>query len=725
MQNRTITLGRLSFALVLGLTARSGLADSAGATPLVLDEVQVDSSRETPDDGTSGVVVTRSSVGTKTGGDIAEVPQAISVVSRTQMDQQKVQTVAQALKYTPGVFADARDDGLFDGLWIRGFGGFGGLANFNKLLDGLPMQSGQYLATPAVDAYLLDRVEVLKGPASVLYGQASPGGVVNLVSKRPTTDPLHEIEVQTGSHGERQIATDQGGALDDQGVWSYRLTALSRRADTQIDHTEDEREAIAPSLTWRPNEDTSLTFLASYQHDPSSYYTGWVPAVGSVLSSPLGKISRSFNPGEPSVDAYDREQTMFGYQFEHRFDDTWTFRQNTRYMDLNSDYKGYMVNYANPFNSVTGTLNRLADHSIEKQQTFSVDNQLQANFDTGPIDHTLLMGLEYDQARSSMRLGRSYSVSGINYLDPTYSNAAAVPATTSHTVQKPAETGVYMQDQMHWNRWTFLTGLRQDWATTRTEDHIADTHGSQKNQKLTGRVGVVYAFDNGFSPYASYSTSFEPVVGTNAQGQAFKPTEGEQYEAGIKYQPVGWDSFITLSAYQIKQKNVRTTDPDNALYYVQTGEVRIRGLELEGRANLTPQLSLLAGYSVLDPAVTKDSSASIEGNRPVSVPLNQASAWLDYALRGKFDGLSVGGGVRHIGKSYGDEANDFSVDSYNLIDAAVRYDLGKLTPKLKGWSTSVNVNNLNDKHYVASCFSEGGCFYGAGRNTLASLKYAW
>lgn len=727
MDNRCTTIGGLSFALVLGsplALAEQGGSSTAPAA-LVLEDVQIQGSAQTPTSTVDGVVATRSATGSKTDTDMAKVPQSISVVGRTQMDQQNAQTVAQALKYTPGVFADARADGLFDGLFIRGFGGFGGLANFSKLLDGLPLQSGQYLATPAVDAYLLERVDVLKGPASVLYGQASPGGVVNMVSKRPTDTPLHEVQVQAGSRGEKQVAADFSGPLDEEGVWSYRLTGMSRRADTQIDHTEEQRVAIAPSLTWRPNDDTSLTLLASYQKDPSSYYTGWVPAQGSVLGSSSGKISRHFNPGEPSVDAYDREQTLFGYQFEHRFNDTWTFRQNTRYMDLNAEYKGYMVNYTNPYSATTGELNRLADHSIEKQQSFSVDNQLQSQFATGALQHTLLLGLEYDEAKSSMRFGRSYDVAGINYLSPVYASSPGLPALSSHTVQKPQQTGLYLQDQMELGKWTFLAGLRQDWAKTRTEDKVAGSHGSQKDQDLTGRLGVVYAFDNGLSPYASYSTSFEPVVGTDAQGQAFKPTKGEQYEVGVKYQPVGWDSFITLSAFQIKQKDVRTTDPDNAFYYVQTGEVRIRGAELEGHANLTEQLSLVAGYSVLDPEVTKDTTKANEGNRPVSVPLSQASAWLDYAFGGALDGVSAGIGVRRIGKSYGDTGNDLSVDAYTLVDAALRYDLQKAAPVLRGWSVAVNVDNLNDKHYVASCFSAGGCFYGQERTAVASLKYAW
>ncbi|WP_277961085.1 TonB-dependent siderophore receptor [Pseudomonas sp. RIT-To-2] len=724
MNNRCKYIGGISLALVFG--SRMALAAQASdSSPLLLDDVQVNATAQQPSE--SGVVVTRTSAGSKTQADIADIPQSISTVSRTQMDQQKVQTVAQALKYTPGVFADSRADGLFDGLFIRGFGGFGGLANFSKLLDGLPLEAGQYLGTPAVDAYLLDRVEVLKGPASVLYGQTSPGGVVNMVSKRPTDTPLHEIELQTGSRGEKEVAADFGGPLDDQGVLSYRLTAMSRRADTQIDHTEEQRVAIAPSLTWRPDDQTSLTLLASYQKDPSSYYTGWVPAQGSVQGSSTGKISRTFNPGEPSVDAYDREQTLLGYQFEHRFNDTWTVRQNARYMDLNSLYRGYMVNYVNPYSTVPGVINRLADHSVEHVRSFNLDNQLQADFATGALQHTVLMGLQYDESRSSMRLGRSYTVSGISYVNPVYSAEAVegIPATTTDTVQKMRQTGLYLQDQAKWDKWTFMAGLRQDWVNTRTEDQVGGTNSSRSDQDLTGRLGVVYAFDNGVSPYASYSTSFEPTIGTDYQGQAFKPTKGEQYEIGVKVQPVGWDSFITLSAFQIKQKNVRTTDPENALYYVQTGEVRIRGAELEAHANLTPQLSLVAGYSVLDPEVTKDTTASTEGNRPVSVPLNQASAWVDYALRGPLDGISAGVGLRHIGKSYGDVANDVSVDAYNLIDAALRYDLQKAAAALKGWSVAVNMTNLNDKHYVASCFSAGGCFYGEGRTTLATLKYTW
>jgi len=730
MENRYVFVGGVSFVLALGLSPRALMAEDAGkpvSAPslgtVILDNVQIDATRTPFDSEVDGLVVRQSTTGTKTSANIAEVPQSISVVSRKQIEQQQAQTVAQALKYTPGVFADSRADGLFDGLFIRGFGGFGGLANFSKLLDGLPLQAGQYLATPAVDAYLLDRIDVLKGPASVLYGQASPGGVVNMVSKRPTQVPHHEIEVQAGNRGREQIATDHSGPIDDEGLWSYRVTSLSKKADTQISHTEEQRTAIASSLTWRPNDDSSLTILASYQKDPSSYYTAWVPAQGLQSGS---KIPRHFNPGEPAIDAYDREQTLFGYEFSHRFNDTWTFRQNSRYMDLNSEYKGVVIDYSNPYSAtVPGELNRLADHSVEKQQSFSVDNQLEANFSSGPFEHTLLTGLEYDQARSSIRLGRSFDVPGISYLNPVYAESVILPALSSHTVQKPVQTGLYVQDQVKWNKWTVLAGLRRDWIKTATEDKVAGSVSHVSDQALTGRFGVVYSFDNGLSPYASFSNSFEPVIGTDVKGQAFKPTKGEQYEVGIKYQPEGWDSFVTLSAFQIKQENVRTTDPDNAFYYVQTGEVRVRGAELEMHANPTAQISLLAGYSILDPEVLKDTTKSNEGNRPVSVPLSQASSWVDYTFKGTFEGLTSGVGIRRIGKSYGDTQNDFSVSAYTLIDAAVRYDFGHAVPALRGWSTAVNFSNLTDKHYIASCFTAGGCFYGTGRTALASLKYIW
>lgn len=733
MGNRLRTIGGFSFVLMFGLGARDASAQeqassdaSAPATDtMVLPAATVQATQVSDPYAVEGVVARRSTTGTKTSADIAEVPQSISVVGRTQMDQQKAQTVNEALKYTPGVFADSRADGLFDGLFIRGFGGFGGLASFSKSLDGLPMQAGQYLASPAVDAYLLERIDVLKGPASVLYGQASPGGVVNLVSKRPTTEPLHEIEVQGGSQDRKQVAADFSGPIDADGVFSYRLTGISRAVDTQIDRTQEQRIAVAPSLTWQPDDDTSLTLLASYQKDPSSYYTGWVPAQGSLLSSPTGSISRHFNPGDPSIDAYDREQTSYGYQFEHHFNSTWTLRQNLRYTDLNSEYKGVMVDYTTPFAAgSTSDLNRLADHSIEAVKSLDVDNQLQAAFATGEVEHTLLMGLEYDRARSSMRFGRAY-VAGLDYTQPDYSQAITLPALSTYTVQTPEQTGVYLQDQAKWNKWTLLTGLRQDWADTTTDSKNSGTRSKQSDQDLTGRVGLVYEFDNGLSPYASYSTSFEPVVGTDAQGAAFQPTKGKQYEAGVKFQPAGWDSFITLSAFQITQQNVRTTDPENAFYYVQTGEVRVRGAELEGRANLTQQVSLLAGYSVLDPQVTKDSNSAIEGNRPVSVPERQASAWVDYAFSQQLSGLSAGLGVRHIGASYGDQANTLKVGSYSLVDAALRYDLGKANAALRGWSLAMNVANLTNKTYVASCFSEGGCFYGAERSTVASLKYSW
>jgi len=708
----------LSLILMLG----SASVSAATENTVELQSTKIESSPLRADQ--DSWVTQQSSAGSKINTDLSKVPQSVSVVGREQMNKQRARTVMESLKYTPGVFADSRADGLFDGLFIRGFGGFGGLANFDKKLDGLPLRSGQYLAGPTLDAYLLERVELLKGPASVLYGQASPGGVVNLVSKQPVLEPLHSVELQTGNHGERQIGIDLGGALDDQGIWSYRVAGISRRADTQIDHTEEQRIAIAPSLRWQPDDDTSLTLLTSYQKDPSSYYTGWVPAEGSVLKNANGKISRHFNPGEPSLDSYDREQSMVGYQFEHRFDDVWTFRQHTRYLYLESEYKGYMVNYVDPWASAT-ELNRLLDHSVEDQQTLSLDNQLQAEFETGLFKHTMLMGLEVSRGRSSMKLGRSYAVSGIDYLNPQYGSVSALPEVASNIVQTNTQGGAYWQDQIEWDKWNFLVGLRQDWVTTKTDDHLGDTHSSQSDDHLTGRVGLIYNFDNGISPYASYSTSFESVTGVDAQSQAFTPMKGEQYEIGVKYQPTGWNSFVTVSAFDITQKNVRTSDPNNAFYYVQTGEVRVRGAELEAHARVADNLSLILGYTVLDPEVTKDTSAQVEGNRPVSVPLNQASAWADYDFSGALRGFSAGVGVRHVGKSYGDTANNLSLDAYNLVDAALRVDLSKFVSELQGISVALDVKNLNDKHYVASCFSAGGCFYGPERTSLLSLKYDW
>ncbi|OLP60598.1 TonB-dependent receptor [Xaviernesmea oryzae] len=677
-------------------------------------------------DPVEGVAAHVTVTATKTDTPLIDVPQAISVVPRAQLDQQGVKSVADSLRYTPGVFADTRIGGVLESVFLRGFGGFAAGATNPQFLDGLPLAKGDGWAAQVIDPYALERVEVLRGPASVLYGQASPGGIVNMVSKRPTDEPFHEVTLTTGNRDRAEAAFDLGGPITKDGEWSYRFSGLGRRVDEQADFSKQQRVLLAPTLAWAPDADTSLTVFGFYQNDPHNNFAGWLPANGTLFPNPAGRIPRSFFPGEPDFDSYDRQQTMIGYAFEHRFDETWTLRQNLRYADVDTSFEGVAGNFVFPFGATSSQLNRAASWSDESLDGLSIDNQAEARFDTGALRHTVLLGLSYQGSWADTLASGFGDAPPIDYRAPVYGRPFARPPVAQDDRQDWSRTGIYVQDQIRIDRLALTFGGRQDWSMLDTKDRLGGGTTHQDDQAFTGRVGAVYLFDNGLAPYASYSTSFEPVLGTAFGGEAFEPTTARQTEVGIKYQPPGKDSFVGLSGFDITQENVGTVDPLHPFYKVQTGEVRSRGIEVEARAALTDRLDLIGAYTWLDTTVQKDTDPLALGKRFVAVPDVLASLWTTYHFTdGALAGLSLSGGARYVGKSAGDPVNSFSVPATTLFDAAIRYDVGAMRPDLTGVQAALNVTNLFDKRTVSSCFNAGGCFYGNGRLVTASLSYRW
>ncbi len=710
-------------------SGRTIALDAAPATSggINLPPVSVQAESESPVGPGLGYVAHQSTAGTKTDTPILETPQTINVVTRQQMDDQQVVTVGQALNYTPGVISQAKgtigDAG--DAIFLRGFGGYG-----NEYLDGLRVFSG--LQTPQFDPYGLERIEVLKGPASVLYGQNDPGGTVNLVSKMPTANPLHEVFLETGSYGLAEGGFDLGGPIDNDGHFLYRLTGLGLSTDTQTDFVKNQRLFIAPAFTWKPDADTTITLLTSYQRDPVYGLGAAVPAQGSVVFNPNGSFPSHFYDGDPTYNNSSDSRYSVGYLAEHRFDDTFTVRQNFRYFhsELN---QGYVINSGFEPDLVTLDRFAFADHDVLNGIT--LDNQLQANVATGPVRHTILFGLDYQHSwnRDQQFFG---SAPSLNAFNPVYGQTIPTPTISiGNSVQQLDQVGFYFQDQMKLDKWRLLLGGREDWASSRTQDLDAGTTTPQFNRAFTGRAGLIYLFDSGLAPYVSYSTSFQPTAGTDFSGAPFNPTTGQQEEIGVKYQPPGFNSFITVSAFNLTQQNVLTQDPIHLTFSTQTGEVRSRGIEIEGKANLTNSLDLIASYTYLDAVNTKSNttgttlggaSEPILGKRPVAIPTNSASTWANYTIHeGVADGLGFGGGVRYIGQTYGDNVNSITVPSYVLFDAALHYDLGHANETLRGLNLQVNATNLFDKKYYASCNNSSTCYIGLRRAVYATLRYNW
>lgn len=671
-----------------------------------------------------GYVATRSATGTKTDSPIIETPQSISVVPRDQLDAQQLYSAKEALRYSAGTVPESRGNfGGYDIIYNRGF-------VVDRYLDGMRLQGNTGFVTPQVELYGMERVELLRGPASVLFGQGSPGGLLNMVSRRPPSMPGGEILLQAGNYGRLQGAFDVGGPIDKDGQFLYRVTGLGRFSDNQVDFVREERAFIAPAFTWRPDADTTFTILGSYQNDPRVGLYNFVPAVGSVLPNPNGKIPTSFYAGDPNFNRIDREQASIGYQFEHRVDDVWTVRQNLRYL-----YTSGHLDQVLPFGleADNRTLDRYVQANRETIGTFSMDNQLQANFSTGPLQHKLLMGLDYQRTEFTQNQVLDFTAPPIDIFSPTYRVPIGTPTLfPSKTDQTTDQLGLYAQDQIKLGKLIVVAGGRYDRAQSDTATLSAldgDSHVIQRDSATTGRIGGVYLFDNGVAPYAVAATSFNPTAGIDSAGQPFRPTTGTLYEAGVRYQPPGWNALVTASVYDLTQQNVLTADtsPGNLGQLSQTGEVRSQGFEIEGRFSLTDRLDVIASYTYIDARVTKsaDVAAGDLGKIPLWIPHNTASVWADYTIRdGQLSGLGFAFGVRYVGDSFGDPANTLRIPDYTLVDAAIHYDLAAWGPQYKGYRFALNVSNLFDKTYVSECTGDN-CLYGLRRKVLASLRYRW
>lgn len=657
-----------------------------------------------------GYVATRSGSATKTDTPLLETPQTITVITREQMEEQKPRQIGETLRYVAGV----RDEsgGLqmqHDGIQMRGFNQFAGYL----YRDGTRELPQAFLGFHAPEPYNMERVEVIKGPASILYGQNSPGGLVNMVTKRPTDKPVNEVEVQGGSFERKQIAADVGGAATDK--VSYRLVALARDSETQVDYVDDNRIFLAGGLTLRPGDSTTVTLLMDHQRDDSLYLYG-LPSVGTVLSSANGKIPFNRFIGEPGYDSNTLIKTSFSALTEHQFSDVWTFRQTTRFSDHDYDAQSMFLGTQV---GTTPVYNRNIQRRLAAGRVFTADQHAEAKFETGSIKHTAILGFDYQHNSLDVMTGNGTGNGGqINIFSPTYGVATVTtPAFTSGSDQRIVQMGAYFQDQIKYDNWVLLLGGRQDRAVNDNYNRFTQNKSHQDDQAFTGRAGLMYLFDFGLAPYISYAESFEPVGGSDVAGRMFLPETGQQREIGVKFQPKGYDSFITASAFDLKRQNVTTTDPVNTGFSIQTGEVTSRGLELEGKASLNRELDLIATYTYQDVEVTRSNGTDF-GKRPARVPEHMASLWADYTLRGgEAAGLGFGAGVRYIGSSYGTSTNTFEVPAFALVDAAVHYDW-------QNFRFAVNAANLFDKENL-TCSSATNCSYGIGRTIIASVRYRW
>lgn len=710
------------------LTAHAQQQEATSLAPVV-----VTAEPEGPQGPDYGYNAHRSLTATKTDTALSDTPRSVSVVTRERIEDQGAETLSDILAYVPGVSTSRFPvgDGLAgDIFYIRGMNqrdyGYG------TYRDGLRVRQNAY-ATSA-EPYGLERVEVFKGPSSVLYGENVPGGLVNLVSKRPTETARGEVNLSYGSHDRRQVSADVSGPLTDDGKVLGRIVFLGRLSDTQTDSVSDDRLYIAPSVTLKISDQDTLTFLAMYQKDDTEIQLG-LPAAGTLLDHPSGELDKGTNLGHPEWDTFDREFWSLGYEYEHDFNDDWTFRQNARY--LHSEVQRNEVWWSFPpagilpgiqgdgFDDFVAAYGR---DRYNESRTFSIDNQLVGHFTTGNVENTWLGGVSYNRISFSQTQDVGFAQARlIDIFDPVWTSEPATPTTSTDAKDTQKLIGVYTQLQSKVGNWVGLLGGRYDSAQTEVDDDLNPGNSfDYRDSEFSWQAGLMYQFDFGLSPYVSYSTTFVPARQLSAvTGEPLEPITGRQYEVGFKYAPPGLDAMLTVSAFDIVKEN--DVNYDSALGgYRNIGRTESEGVEIELSGDITANLSAIAAYTYTDARIKEDVSfPRYEDKQVAGVPRHQASIWANYrVLEGTLRGAEVGLGIRYVGKSYAHPPTNLAygtleVDPVTLVDLALGYSF------TDNWSGRLDVKNLFNTEYVGECNNAGRCYWGGERAVIGTVSYNW
>jgi len=752
-------------------------------TPLAPSLAQAEEAAETSAETiiVTGLNDNKASTGTKTDTPLIATPQSITIIDREELTRRNALSINEALGYVAGVSTNQRGAlaTRYDQLVLRGF-------SPGVFLDGMRLIAGPY-STPQIDFNRVDRIDVVKGPASVLYGNSTPGGLVNLTSKMPEATAFSRFEGQVGNYDTFRVVADVNQPLDSEGRLKARIVGGWQKSDNLAQDTFSERWHVSSMLTFSPDDATSLTLIATYQHTPHGGGYSGTPAAGTVLPNPFGTLPRNMNTGDPGYERYDHKAKSIAAFLRHDFDEHLSFASSFRFQHNKLSYRQI---YTSGF-ATTGTgTNRNSDYSTivrggggadEDFNTLTMDNHLNAKFATGFIRHNLLVGVDYQritgenvqQFNSGVTSNPLTSMPNLSLFTPVYGGTLPsfdlkiLSASYTNTYGKRDQLGVYFQDQMAIDRLQLIASGRQDWYE-QTSLNLNPTTAAARaapvtkltQSAFTMRLGALYEFEFGLSPYVSYSESFEPQAGTRyvtaTEAAPFVPITGHQYEAGLKYQPKGINSLFTASVYQLKRQGNPVSDPRAgtggipANATVQIGETRVRGVEFEGRGEVIPGFDIVATASYTDAIITEGTPAiaatatnsgtpTTTGTRQLGTPKWNASTFLTYNFgrahkaAGALSGLSVGAGVRYVSGSDGTTNyavingvttfQRFHTDSFALVDAMLGYDLSKLG--LEGWNASINAVNLFDKTYISACPFLNSCYYGGPRTVVGSLRFNW
>jgi len=696
MKSSVFRLSPLMLALLTlqPATAQENAPAAAGPSDAAADSVELPAVQVRADAEAAPYVAPRAGSATKTDTPILETPQSISVIGEELLRDRGAQSLQEALRYSAGVLSDAYGlDNRTDSAVIRG-------TEFQSVLDGMRDQFNYYNTTRP-DPYSLERIEIVRGPSSVLYGQGPVAGVVNLVSKRPKAEAAYEVVAEYGSFDRRQLAGDATGPLSADGRWLYRVVGLWLDSDTQVDFARYDRALLSPSLSWKPRENIEWTLLTTWQRDDSRNSISFLPHSGTLLPNPNGQIPVDRYTGEVEFDRFEAEKYAATSLLRWQVSPVWSLHQNLRLADNDNPY--YTVypdvfsNPSDPFlDEQDRTVGRYTYVELREQRDLTADHQAQARFATGALSHHLLLGIDYARSRYDSQVGYGYLDTPFDLYAPVYGTPVPMPELSTMPTKHAQFTGVYLQDQAKLGeRWIGVAGLRHDRSRVQSEQAAPS-----KEDGTTGRLGLMYVSAGGLAPYLSWSQSFQPNTDVDpVTGKVFDPVRGEQVEAGIKYQPTA-ATLLTLTAYDLHEEN-------RVVYGITAPagitEVEARGVELEAATRLG-RMDLTVAYTYTD----------AERREYTATPSRHAaSLWAKY----RWAGFELGGGLRHIGSTT-DDSGTLQPPAVTLFDAMAAYNW-------MNWRFAVNATNLEDETYVSSCLVRGDCFYGNRGAVVGSVSWRY
>lgn len=684
-----------------------------------LDPIVVEARRANGTTPVEGYVAEQTRSGSKVDVPLRELPRSVEVIGREELEDRGAATMIEALRYSAGVATGFSGfDPRFDQVRLRGFAA----TTSADYRDGLRQVPGTY-ATFRSELWGIDRIDVVKGPASALYGQSSPGGLVDRISKLAEARRIREAMLRTTSHGAIETGIDWGDALTEDGSLSWRFVGLLRRGDTDFDIADD-RLMLAPSLTWEGADD-KLTLFALFQRDETDSNISALNRNGEAYE---------IRASDPDYDYQKQTQAQLGYMYEHRFAPNISFRQKLRYgyADLDARYLTGGVTGGGWTTDASGTAYYARGRYAigEKLNTLQNDNQLHATFDTGPLRHEAVAGIDYQWLYSLYRTGSAAASAeyALYPNDPDYGRSGATPDYTTGRITRMGQLGIYANDVISFGNWRAHLGVRHDTVERVQKNNLTGANtADQDDSATTVSMGLLYAFENGVSAYASYGTSFQPNTYVDATGNALSPSKGEQVEIGLKYATPDGRSLFTIAAYHLREKEAAKYAGYNSTvgsYYEAIGEVTSDGIELQARTKIGEGLSLLASWAWNDAEITDDVTASYIGNVPLMTPEHMGSLWAEYELqRGALAGLSLGAGARYTGKTWTSSANTQSNDAFTQFDAGLSYDFGNLDRRWQGLKGALNVTNIEGRREPVC--NSGYCYLGEGRTVSARINYTF